>query len=116
MKTKRNLKTSLIALVLVLVTINSSYAQKGVYLDPGQPVNTRVERPSFAHDTRRKNRTDEYALCLCCRTGKRYSCKNEACRKLAEGKFPEFPGPAGGFFTLANTILHEGTLQQAKYL
>ena len=41
--------------------------------------------------------------------------KTEACRKLAEGKFIENLGPFGGFFTLANTILHEGTLQQAKF-
>lgn len=41
--------------------------------------------------------------------------KTEACRKLAEGKFADYLGPIGGFFTLANTILHEGTLQQANY-
>ena len=39
--------------------------------------------------------------------------KTEACRKLAEGTFIEDIGPFGGFFTLANTILQEGTLQQA---
>ena len=47
--------------------------------------------------------------------GEGIPAKTEACRKLTEGKYNEFPGPAGGFFTLANTILHEGTLQQAKY-
>ena len=41
--------------------------------------------------------------------------KMDACKKLAEGKFLEYLGPAGGFFTLANTILHEGTLQQATF-
>ena len=47
--------------------------------------------------------------------GRDIPAKTEACRKLAEGKFIEYLGPIGGFFTLANTILHEGTLQQAKY-
>jgi len=47
--------------------------------------------------------------------GKDVPAKTDACLKLAEGKFPALPGPAGGFFTLANTILHEGTLQQANF-
>ena len=41
--------------------------------------------------------------------------KTSACRKLAEGSFFKNLGPYGGFFTLANTILHEGTHQQADY-
>ena len=47
--------------------------------------------------------------------GEGIAVKTESCRKLAEGKFMESLGPAGGFFTLANTILHDGTLQQAGY-
>ena len=34
---------------------------------------------------------------------------------LLKENFLNILGPAGGFFTLANTILHEGTLQQAKF-
>ena len=47
--------------------------------------------------------------------GKGMESKRDACRKLAEGSFIKGLGPYGGFFTLANTILHEGTLQQANY-
>jgi beta-glucosidase len=47
--------------------------------------------------------------------GRDSAAKSEACRKLSEGKFLEYLGPAGGFFTLANTILHKGTLQQAYF-
>jgi beta-glucosidase len=47
--------------------------------------------------------------------GKDIASKSEACRKLTEGKFLDYLGPAGGFFTMANTILHEGTLQQANF-
>ena len=47
--------------------------------------------------------------------GKTIQEKTEAVRKLTEGKFEGMPGPIGGFFTLANTILHEGTLQQANF-
>ena len=47
--------------------------------------------------------------------GKSVEDKTENCRKLAAGKFLEYLGPIGGFFTMANTILLEGTNQQAKY-
>ena len=41
--------------------------------------------------------------------------KMEGCRKFANGTFMEGIGPGGGFFTLANQILHEGPAQQAAY-
>ncbi len=41
--------------------------------------------------------------------------KMDGCRKFAEGTFMEGIGPGGGFFTLANQILHEGPEQQANY-
>jgi len=47
--------------------------------------------------------------------GKTIEAKTEAVKKLSEGKFEGMPGPIGGFFTLANTILHEGTIQQANF-
>jgi len=47
--------------------------------------------------------------------GKNIQDKTEAVKRLSEGIFDGMPGPAGGFFTLANTILHEGTLQQANF-
>jgi beta-glucosidase-like glycosyl hydrolase/peptidoglycan/xylan/chitin deacetylase (PgdA/CDA1 family) len=47
--------------------------------------------------------------------GKTVQDKTSAVKKLTEGTFESMPGPIGGFFTLANTILHEGTLQQANF-
>jgi len=41
--------------------------------------------------------------------------KMTGCKKMTIGILIEGIGPAGGFFTLANTILHEGTRQQAEY-
>lgn len=41
--------------------------------------------------------------------------KQEKGRSFVEGTFQEGIGPGGGFFTLANTALHEGPAQQAKY-
>jgi beta-glucosidase len=49
------------------------------------------------------------------RLGEGISVKTDACRKLAEGTFLKDLGPCGGFFTLANTILHDGTVQQANF-
>lgn len=43
------------------------------------------------------------------------AAKREACRKFAAGKWVPGIGPAGGFFTLANTILHQGPRQQAGF-
>jgi beta-glucosidase len=42
--------------------------------------------------------------------------KMEACRKFAAGSYLQNFGPGGGFFTLPNTILHEGTSQQVEFL
>jgi beta-glucosidase len=39
-----------------------------------------------------------------------------ACRQFAQGSYIENFGPGGGFFTLPNTILHEGARQQAEFL
>jgi beta-glucosidase len=47
--------------------------------------------------------------------GKSTSEKMEACRKLAAGIYETGLGPGGGFFTLANTILQEGSRQQAEF-
>ena len=42
--------------------------------------------------------------------------KMAACRRFAQGTYVENFGPGGGFFTLPNTILHEGARQQAEFL
>jgi beta-glucosidase len=48
--------------------------------------------------------------------GKTVQEKKEACQKFAEGTYLKNFGPGGGFFTLPNTILHEGARQQAEFL
>jgi beta-glucosidase len=115
MQPKRNFKISLIASVLTLITANSSFAQGGIYLDPKQPLSSRVEdllsRMTLEEKIGQMNMPCVYVDEM----GKDIPGKTEACRKLTEGKYSDFPGPAGGFFTLANTILHDGTIQQAKF-
>lgn len=47
--------------------------------------------------------------------GKTIPAKMEACRRFAAGTYTDEIGPGAGFFTLADTILHEGTEQQVQY-
>ena len=48
--------------------------------------------------------------------GKSMEAKTEAVQKFAAGTYVKGMGPGGGFFTLPNTILHEGTRRQAEFL
>jgi beta-glucosidase len=50
------------------------------------------------------------------RLGEGVAAKTEACRRFAAGTYEPGLGPGGGFFTLPNTILHEGPRQQALLL
>jgi beta-glucosidase len=47
--------------------------------------------------------------------GKTISAKKEACKRFAAGTYTDEIGPGAGFFTLADTILHEGTREQVEY-
>jgi beta-glucosidase len=50
------------------------------------------------------------------RLGETVAAKAEGCRRFAAGTHEPGIGPGGGFFTLPNTILHEGPRQQALFL
>ncbi len=86
-----------------------------IYKNPLYPVKQRVDdlisRMTLEEKIGQMNMPCVYVSEL----GRDIAAKSDACRKLTEGSFAEFPGPAGGFFTLANTILHKGTLQQAEF-
>jgi beta-glucosidase len=47
--------------------------------------------------------------------GKTIPAKMEACKRFAAGTYTQEIGPGCGFFTLADTILHEGPRQQAEF-
>jgi beta-glucosidase len=115
MKTKASFKLLLSITLLIHIAVISSSGQQPVYLDPLKPMNARVEdllsRMTLEEKIGQMNMPCVYVDEM----GTDIPAKAEACRKLAEGKYPDFPLPAGGFFTLANTILREGTAQQAKF-
>ena len=86
------------------------------YRDPRQPVHKRVEdllrRMTLKEKIGQLNMPCVYVEEL----GRDIPSKLEACKRFAEGIYTDEIGPGGGFFTLPNTILHEGTRQQVEYL
>jgi len=107
----------LVAAPLLLLT--AAIAQPGantpVYQDPTQPIQTRIEdlmsRMTLKEKVGQLNLPCVYVEEL----GKNIPAKTAACRKFTAGTYTQEIGPACGFFTLANEILHEGARQQAEY-
>jgi beta-glucosidase len=87
-----------------------------LYRDASQPVHRRVEdllsRMTLEEKLGQLNMPCVYVEEL----GKDPAAKMEGCRKFTLGSLEEGLGPGGGFFTLPNTALHEGTRQQAEFL
>ncbi|OGD19751.1 MAG: hypothetical protein A2W03_13495 [Candidatus Aminicenantes bacterium RBG_16_63_16] len=87
-----------------------------VYLDKTQPVEKRVDdllgRLTLEEKVGQMNMPCVYVDEL----GAGIADKMSACRKFAEGTYLEGFAPGGGFFTLPNTILQQGTRQQAEFL
>jgi beta-glucosidase len=84
--------------------------------DSGQPIEKRVEdllgRMTLEEKVGQLNMPCVYESGL----GESIAAKTEAVQKFAAGTMLRGFGPGGGFFTLPNTILHEGPRQQATFL
>src|SRR5215831_5003703 len=104
-----------IALLLVPLSVRPQQTDTPVYLDPKQPVEVRVEdlmsRMSLKEKVGQLNLPWVYVDQL----GKSIPEKMEACKRFAAGTYTDEIGPGAGFFTLADTILHEGPEQQVAY-
>lgn len=92
-----------------------TFTEMPVYKNPGYSDEKRVEdllsRMTLEEKLGQMNMPCVYLSEL----GNDKQAKLEACRKLTRGEFVDSLGPIGGFFTLANNLLHEGTRQQAEY-
>ncbi|HYA48068.1 MAG TPA: glycoside hydrolase family 3 C-terminal domain-containing protein, partial [Burkholderiales bacterium] len=91
-------------------------APRPLYLDPSALPERRVDdligRMTLEEKVGQMNMPCVYESGL----GETLAEKMAACRKFAEGTYVKGLGPGGGFFTLPNTILHEGPRQQAEFL
>ena len=100
---------------LVPSAVAQTAGEEPVYLDPNQPVERRINdlmsRMTLKEKVGQLNLPCVYVEEL----GRDIPSKTEACRKFAAGTYTQEIGPACGFFTLANEILHKGARQQTEY-
>ena len=104
---------------------------KLIYLDPSKQINSRVEdllsRMTLKEKIGQMNMPCVYKkrigwgldvgeISLHGRmTIEERTKQMEGCRKFAEGTHNDVIGPGGGFFTLADRIIYEGTRKQAEF-
>ncbi len=107
----------LLGLALPVGTRIDAQSSAGVpiYLDPKQPIERRVDdlmsRMTLKEKVGQLNLPCVYVNQL----GKTIPEKMIACRRFAAGTYTNEIGPGCGFFTLADTILHQGVKQQVEY-
>ncbi len=105
-----------VCLFLILSGNLALAKEKPIYLDSSYSIEERVEdllsRMTLEEKIGQMNMPCVYVGEL----GREIPDKMKACREFAEGTYTKDIGPGGGFFTLANTILHDGPRQQAEYL
>ena len=96
MKIARTFKTALTIIVLDLIMVNFSFAQKPVYLDSSQPIEKRVDdllsRMTLEEKLGQLNMPYHEMM------AKDLPAKIDAIKKFAEGKLVPNIGPAGGFW------------------
>ncbi|MCU0917995.1 MAG: glycoside hydrolase family 3 C-terminal domain-containing protein [Planctomycetes bacterium] len=86
-----------------------------LYRDASQPIEVRLDdllsRLTLAEKIGQINMPCVYEG----RLGRDVQAKTQGCCQFTLGRSEPGVGPGGGFFTLANTILHEGPAQQARF-
>src|SRR5437762_5701624 len=86
-----------------------------VYLDPQQPIERRVDDLMSRMTLKEKIGQLNLPCVYVDQLGKTIPEKLQASKRFAAGTYTDEIGPGNGFFTLADTILHEGTKQQVEY-
>jgi len=102
-------------LVLSLCSAVFSQAQQPIYLDSSKSINQRIDdllgRMTLEEKIGQMNMLCSYLSVF----GRRQEEKLEFARQFTEGTLRDDLGPGGGFFTLANSFLQEGTRQQVEF-
>jgi beta-glucosidase len=112
---KRLLGITAIFMVLFGSTWDQLSSTAPIYLDPGQPIERRVDDLMSRMTLKEKIGQLNLPCVYVDELGKTVPEKIEACKRFAAGTYTDEIGPGSGFFTLADTILHEGTTQQVEY-
>jgi beta-glucosidase len=109
-------------MTVVVFCLSSSFAlfaqsskDTSVYLDPKRTIDERVDDLMSRMTLKEKIGQLNLPCVYVDQLGKSISEKMNACKKFAAGTYTDEIGPGSGFFTLADTILHEGTEQQVEY-
>lgn len=115
----RLLRWLAVAAGMTLASISVILAQTGdqtpIYLDPKRTIEERVDDLMSRMTLKEKVGQLNLPCVYVDELGRDIPSKMEACKKFTAGTYTQEIGPACGFFTLANEILHEGARQQAEY-
>jgi len=115
--TKLLVKCSGAAIVLAFTLPETVRTQSSapIYLDPHQQIERRVDDLMSRMTLKEKVGQLNLPCVYVDQLGRTIPEKLQACRRFAAGTYTDEIGPGAGFFTLADTILHEGTEQQVAY-
>jgi beta-glucosidase-like glycosyl hydrolase len=102
-------------LVLTVCPAGLLRAQPPLYMEPSKPIEQRVEDLLGRMTLEEKVGQMNMPCCYLGVFGKTHEEKLEFARKFARGTLRDDLGPGGGFFTLANSLLREGTRQQVEF-
>src|SRR5215469_6190845 len=115
-------KDLLLCLTMVVFCLCSAFtlfAQSStdtpVYLDPKRTIHERVDDLMSRMTLKEKIGQLNLPCVYVNQLGKSIRDKMNACKKFTAGTYTDEIGPGSGFFTLADTILHEGVEQQVEY-
>ena len=114
----KNLVLRLTAFLCVL-SCSHLFAQSStdapIYLDPKRTIDERVDELMSRMTLKEKIGQLNLPCVYVDQLGKSIREKMNACKQFAAGTYTDEIGPGSGFFTLADTILHEGVEQQVEY-
>ena len=114
----KNLFSRLAAFLCVLPCSHlfaQSSAETPIYLDPKRAIDERIDDLMSRMTLKEKIGQLNLPCVYVDQLGKSIREKMNACKKFVAGTYTDEIGPGSGFFTLADTILHEGTEQQVEY-
>ena len=112
---RRTASLMLVVVTFLLPPSLQTQSSTPIYLDPQQPIERRVDDLMSRMTLKEKIGQLNLPCVYVDQLGKTIPEKLQASKRFAAGTQTDEIGPGAGFFTLADTILHEGTEQQVNY-